>query len=209
MKRQKPIIPYDTLDELNLASATRMARECGASMCRWREAPPRPRRPFAGLLYDLDHIDCMHRSEVVGSLLSGPSPVPVAVHGYNLEDEEIVAMHANGVVAVRAFDAEVVRALCMACAGRPRPSAPPGGDPNDPAALCAWVRELGSDCHRVLHRHPDGRNDSPAEIRGLRRRIILCQERVDEVRLGHDLTFADLARWLRALRRRVDDVPER
>jgi hypothetical protein len=205
-------IAYHTTDEVNLGSAIQTAQECGASLAGLADPDVRPGGSFAALLFDLDHVDSRRGRAIVSELRSRPAPFPVAVHGYDLGDEDMTDLHANGVLASRQFDPEVVRALCRASESSHRAVPDPEGrDPegtsDDPAVLCGMVRSLASQTYRVLHRTPDGAPDGlTREIGELRGRIDRLQRQIERFRRQHDLRFEDLQRWLDSLRRRVEGL---
>jgi hypothetical protein len=201
-------IAYHTTDEVNLESATRVAQECGASLSNLPDLAARPGGSFAAMLHDLDHVDSRCGQAIVRTLLSRPAPFPVAVHGYNLGDEEMTVLHANGVVVSRPFHPELVRALCRASERTPATLPDPEswdaqGASDDPAVLCGMVRSLATHAHRALHRSPDGVSE---EIGELRERIDQLQRHLDRFRRQHDLRLEDLQRWLDSLGRRVEGL---
>ena len=202
-------IAYQTTDEVNFESAIRTARECGASLSRLPDSAARPSAAFAASLHDLDHVDSRRGRAVVDELLARPSLFPVAIHGYNLEDDEVAALHANGVIVSRTFDPELVRALCRA-SGRPHAgsSEPSNRDPreaaDDPAVLCGMVRSLASHAHRAMRRSSVG---IPDEIGELKERIGRFQHHLDRFRRQDHLRHEHLQRWLDNLLRCVDGLP--
>jgi hypothetical protein len=205
-------IAYHTTDEVNLESATRAARECGAFLSRLPDPVAQTGESFAALLHDLDHVDTQVGRAIVSELRSRPAPLPVAVHGYNLRDEEIAVLHANGVVVSRKFNPELIRALCRASEG-PRTPEPDRrnqdsqGVSDDPAVLSAMVRSLASQAYRVLSRSSDGTpHDASHEIGPLRQRVDQLQQHLDQFRRQQQLGLADLQRWLNSLRRRLDSL---
>jgi len=205
-------IAYHTTDEVNLDSAIQTAQECGASLDGLPDPDMPPGGSFAAMLYDLDHVDCRRGQAIVSELLSRPAPFPVAVHGYDLADEDMTVLHANGVIARRQLDPEVVRDLCRASESSRR--AVPDSDgrdsegtSDDPAILCGMVRSLASHTYRVLHRTSDGTSDGlTREIGELRGRTDQLQRQIERFRRQHDLRLEDLQRWLDSLRRRVEGL---
>jgi hypothetical protein len=203
-------IAYHTTDEVNLDSATQTAQEYGASLAGLADPDVRPGGSLAALLCDLDRVDSRRGQAIVNELRSRPAPFPVAVHGYDLGDEDMTVLHANGVIASRQFDPEVVRALCRASESSHRVVPDPEGRDSegisdDPAVLCGMVRSLATHTYRVLHRTsagtPDGLTPEIGELRG---RIDQLQRQIERFRRQHDLRLEDLQRWLDSLRRRVE-----
>src|SRR5262249_22558296 len=140
-------IAYFTTDEVNLDSAERAARECGASLGHLRAVDGRPTGSFAALLYDLDDLGTARGRAVLDELLSRPSPFPVAVHGYDLGEEGIASLEGRGLLASRHFDPEMIRGLCRAAAaprgtGRGEEGRDAQETADDPAILCGAVRSL-------------------------------------------------------------------
>jgi hypothetical protein len=204
-------IAYHTTDEVNLESATRAARECGASLSRLPDLAARPSGSFAAMLHDLDHVDSPGGEAIVKTLLSRPAPFPVAVHGYNLGDEEMTVLHANGVVVSRQFEPELIRALCRASerppTALPDPESRDSQATDDPAVLCGMVRSLAANAYRAMHRSPTGAPEGvPDEIGELRERIDHLQQHLRQFQRQHNLGLEDLQRWLDSLGRCVEGL---
>jgi hypothetical protein len=205
-------IAYHTADEVNLESAMQAAKECGASLSRSSDPIAARVGSPAAMLHDLDHVDAQRARAIVEELLSRPAPFPVAVHGYNLGDDEMRALHANGVIASRRFNPGLVRALCRASVCTPTAGTAPKDQDSqsmseDPAVLCEMVRSLAARAFRSTRRSPDGaRIAEKHQTRELRERIDQLQRHLDRFRQLHDLRLEALQRWLNSLRRCVEDV---
>jgi hypothetical protein len=205
-------IAYDTTDEVNLESATQTAQECGAYLRCLPDPVAAPGGSFAALLHDLDNVDVQRRQAIVGELLTGPLPFPVAVHGYCLGDEEMIVLQANGVVVSRQFKPDLVRVLCQAAVCTPTAAPDPKnrdsqGVSEDPAVLCGMVRSLATRAFRAMRRNSDGtRNAEPHEIGELRERIDQLQQHLDRLRRQHNLRLEELQRWLNSLGRCVEGL---
>jgi hypothetical protein len=205
-------IAYHTTDEVNLESARRAARECGASLSGLPDPVAQPGESFAALMHDLDHVETQVGQAIVSELRSRPALLPVAVHGYHLRDEEIAVLHANGVVVSRQFKPELVRALCRASMG-PQTTEPDRqhqgsqGVSDDPAVLSEMVRSLARHAYRVLSRSANGiPHGAPHEMGQLRHRVDQLQQHLDQFRRQEKRGLEDLQRWLDSLRRRLDSL---
>ena len=141
---------YLTTDDVNLSLALRMAADCDASLegLSLRDAPPAGR--FDAVLYDWDYLPPDKRREVLSELQSGPLTCPVALHGYNLGEDQVEALRRQGAVVSRRLEAKLflalrravrrVRALVLADDGQPRPPAsahPPMAASRPPKARAA------------------------------------------------------------------------
>jgi hypothetical protein len=203
-------IAYMTTDDVNQNLAALVGPECGASLVNWpgRDLPSGD--GIEAVIYDLDHLDPQHREVVMKELLSRPSPTPAAVHSYNLTDQQMATLHANGVIVSRHFDPDVLRRLCQV-ASSPRLSPPDGDGPDpegvqaDPALLCASVRSLASHAHGALKGAAgcsgDGARGEPDRLIG---EIAHLQRQIDRLRQSHGLRLDELQRWLDRLRELVE-----
>lgn len=82
-------IAYLTTDEVNDTLALRMARKCCVSLvCNPPGRVPTD-GPLIARLHDLDHLACQQKEAILTDLLSRPAAVPVAVHSYNLEEDQV------------------------------------------------------------------------------------------------------------------------
>jgi hypothetical protein len=131
------LIAYLTTDEVNQDLAMRMAEECGTTLAllSLRDGPPDGR--FAAVLYDLDFLPPLQRQEVLGELLAGPSSHPVAVHSYNLEEDQVKALAENQVLVHRHLEPEVFQILCQAAGQARTAGCPTGVAPPEPASAAA------------------------------------------------------------------------
>jgi hypothetical protein len=70
-----------------------------------REPLPGPREAD-GLVYDIDYLclDARQRRELLKALAEKPTPMPTAVVGYGLEEDEAEALRRNGVVVASRLD---------------------------------------------------------------------------------------------------------
>jgi hypothetical protein len=201
-------ITYLTTDELNGELAARAGRAYGVDL---DVAPPGPRRapdPSAATLYDLDHLGPEDRRAVVDGLLSGHPPAPVAVHGYDLRDEEVAALHARGVVVARRIEPEVIRHLGRVAGSPPIPdedghaSEAEGGDAG---SIGAQVRSLASAAYSILPR--DGGRPTVASTDAITQvlgQLDQFQRRISRLQRFHSLRLGELQRWAGNLRRLVE-----
>jgi hypothetical protein len=205
-------IAYHTTDEVYFDAAMQTAQECGASLDRLPHPRVRSNGPFAAVLYDLDHLESARDRAIVNELSSHPTPCQTAVHGYNLDDEQMRILHANGVIVAQKFDPEIIRTLCRSSQSPPNTMSDPKNRDQeeslyDPAALCANVRSLatqawralqppsGSDCEHFTHNTGE-----------LRNRINQLQQQILRLRRQHNLGLEELQRWVDSLCRCVDGV---
>jgi hypothetical protein len=131
MTRVKPLTPdngrttvrvaYLTTDEVNQELALHLAAGLGVDLCVLSPRDPAVLESFAGVLYDLDYLPEPRRQEILAGLLAGPSPCPVAVHGYNLDADQERLLCENGVLVSRRLEAELFLRLTFWA------SAPSGG----------------------------------------------------------------------------------
>jgi hypothetical protein len=202
-------IAYHTTDEVNLQSATRAARACGATLSRLAGPTAPPSGTFAAVLHDLDHLDFPDGQVVVSELLDRPALFPVAVHGYSLNDEEVTGLRSNGVLVARKLSSRLVHALCRAADRSPTAvSEPPERDAGeataDPAVLCEMVRSLATQAHRAMRGSQHAANGIADDLGGLMERIGQVRQLVDQFRSQDCLAFDDLQRWLDSLLRCIE-----
>jgi hypothetical protein len=105
-------IAYLTLDEVNENLAALMAEKCGAALFPLTPRDPKPDGEFDAVLYDLDSFPPRHRKELLSELLSTRPLHPVAVHSYQLEEDEQAALRRCGLLVCRHIDTAVFQALC-------------------------------------------------------------------------------------------------
>ena len=137
------------------------------TLSRLADMSRRSAGPFDAVMHDLDHMDARFVGAIVTELLSGPAPLPAAVHGYNLGDEEMMALHADGVAVSRRLNPQLVRALCRAVERAPTAACEPSHRDSpeasdDPSVLCEMVRSLATHAHRALPRGSAESPDAPA-----------------------------------------------
>jgi hypothetical protein len=101
------LIAYLTLDEVNADLALRLAKEGGNTLYALVPRRPTPRAPFDALLYDWDYLPAERRQAVLAELLDRPLPCPVAVHGYNLDDDLGETLSRKGVAVSRYLEPEL------------------------------------------------------------------------------------------------------
>ena len=206
------LIGYVGRDEVNRQSAARAAEDCGATLIDLSRPFDGAAGRFDALIHDLDHVDAGSAAAIIGELLSRPALVPVAVHGYNLDDDEIAQLDAHGVVVARRFDPELIRALCRAHGRSPTATPEPPDSTSqeatdDPAVFCGMVRTLATDTHRAAHSGAAATSNGIAcGIAELREGMSQLQQQLDRFRGEHKLAFEDLQRWLDSLRRCVEAV---
>jgi hypothetical protein len=107
-------IAYMTTDEVNRASAAQMAGEFGAFICALASKDSPPNDQFLAVLYDLDDTARQHRTELIAQIVSRPSTRPIAVHGYDITDEQAGTLRRHGVAVSKRLHAGLVHTLCKA-----------------------------------------------------------------------------------------------
>ncbi len=177
-------IAYLTANEVNHTLALRMAQQCGVPLVRNPPDCVPPRGTLIARLHDLDHVPRQQKEAILEDLLTGPTTVPVAVHSYNLGEDQMASLHANGVIVARSLEPALVRRLCQASESDREP-VPVEEDREDgervvePATLCALVRSLASQAHRTLTRTPCAPIE---EFDDLRQQLADLQLQIDRLR---------------------------
>jgi hypothetical protein len=97
------LIGYLTLDEVNLALANELAEECGAVLLAISPMDA-PNGLIDATVYDLDHLPPEWRKQILGELLANTALTPLAVHSFNLDEEETEALRNRGVVVLRRLE---------------------------------------------------------------------------------------------------------
>jgi hypothetical protein len=105
------LVAYLTTDEVNEDLALRMAAECGITLRPLALQGAPPDGEFDAVVYDWDYLPADHRKAILSNLLSGFTPYRVVLHGYHLEDDQVEALRANGVLVHRRLDLEVFEGL--------------------------------------------------------------------------------------------------
>ena len=118
---------YLTLDEVHEDLALELAATCGVTLCPLapKDGPPDGR--FDAVLIDWDSWPCQRRQEALTELLSRPTPCPVAVHGYNLEDGQVKSLCHQGVAIYGSLRPEMFRRLRRLVLARRAAEATGGG----------------------------------------------------------------------------------
>jgi hypothetical protein len=204
-------ITYLTTDELNGELAAQAGKACGADLA---VALPRRNRapdPSAATLYDLDHLGAENSRAVLEDLLSGRSPAPAAVHSYNLQDEEVAALHTRGVVVARRIEPELIQHLCRVVGSPQRLNLADDGHASEPegdhaVAISAQVRSLASAAYRILP-HEGGcfAAFSPDAIARVLEQLEQLQRRIGRLQQLHSLRLGELQRWATNLRRLIEE----
>src|SRR5262249_3609910 len=94
-------VAYLTTDVVNEQLALQMAATCGLAL--YPLAPKdRPRgEAFEAVLYDWDYLPAREQQEVLAELLAGGRSHGAALHGYNLEDDQVEALCRHTVAVYR------------------------------------------------------------------------------------------------------------
>jgi hypothetical protein len=105
---------YLSTDEVNLSLALEMALACGATAHPVFPKEPPPDGEYDGLLYDWDSWPAQQQQQFLAELAGGRPPHPVAVHSYNLTEEQAEALRGHGVAVHRSLEPVVFRLLRQA-----------------------------------------------------------------------------------------------
>ena len=106
-------IGYQTSDEVHWYVASQLAHDCGARLeCVMPLFQPPP-ATFDALLIDLDYLPGELRDRVVGELLRCVPIGLVAVHSYNLDDEQITRLRRSGVLVYRGLGHDLFAKLAF------------------------------------------------------------------------------------------------
>jgi hypothetical protein len=107
------LIAYLTTDEVNQHLAMHMAEGCGETVCLLTLSDPPPDEDFDAVVYDWDYLPAARQQAILAELLAGRSHRPVAVHGYNLEDDCVEALRRQHVAVYRVLQPEVFQLLAV------------------------------------------------------------------------------------------------
>jgi hypothetical protein len=113
-RRIAVLIAYLTTDEVNEDLATRMTHDCGVGLVVLSPKDPSPDSQFDAVIYDLDYVPPSLRDELLAKLMCGPSSFPVAVHSYNLTDDQIKSLLQTGVSVYRRLEPALFLNLVVA-----------------------------------------------------------------------------------------------
>jgi hypothetical protein len=204
-------ITYLTTDELNKELAAQAGKACGVDLDVSLPGPSQTPDPSATTLYDLDHLGAENSRAVLEGLLSGRSAAPVAVHSYNLQDEDIAALRTRGVVVARRIGPEVIQHLCRVAGSPPTLDPAEDGhasepDGDDADAIGAQVRSLASAAYRILPRE-GGRPSAvaPDAIAQVLEQLDQLQRRIGRLQQLHSVRLGELQRWASNLRRLIEE----
>jgi hypothetical protein len=107
-------IAYVNIDEVNQELAVRMAAKCGAIICGLAPWDSPPDGQFDAVLYNLDQLPRQRRAALLDELLRDSSRRPVAVHGFDLTEEQVEVLTRRGVTAARRLHIGLLRNLFRA-----------------------------------------------------------------------------------------------
>jgi hypothetical protein len=124
-RRDDVRIAYMTADEVNRHLAASMAEGCGVTL----DALPVEDEPsgvhldevldrYDAILLNLDDAMPPRRREILKGLLGSAEPRRIAVHGYDLDDEQVALLHGHGISAARGLDAGLLEDLRAVDPGR-------------------------------------------------------------------------------------------
>jgi hypothetical protein len=105
------LVAYLTNDEVNEDLAFQMADECGVTLCPLSFNCRCLGRRFDAVLFDWDSLPLPRRQGILFETLAGSSSFPVAVHSFNLEEEEVETLHQDGVAVFHRLEPALFKTL--------------------------------------------------------------------------------------------------
>ena len=105
---------YLTTDDVNKALALKWAAACGISMFPLAPKDGVPGREYDAVLCDWDFWPVELRQEILADLRNGPPPCPLAVHGYNLDEDAMTLLRKWGVAVRNSLHFDVLERLWLA-----------------------------------------------------------------------------------------------
>jgi len=103
------LIAYFTTDEVNEELANRRAEAAGVKLYPMSARDELPNGRFDAVVYDLDFVPWKRRKELLARLLAKPSRNPVALHSYNLDDQEMEDLRSKNVAVFHRLQPEVFK----------------------------------------------------------------------------------------------------
>jgi hypothetical protein len=104
-------LAYLSTDEVNQALALQLAAQLGVGLELLSLEDGPPDAAVVGMLYDLDYLPPDRKQEVLSELLAGALPCAVAVHSYNLDEDQVEQLVQNGVTVSTRLEAKILEAL--------------------------------------------------------------------------------------------------
>jgi hypothetical protein len=105
---------YLSTDEVNNALALEWAAACGIELFPLAPKDGLPGREYDAVVCDWDFWPVELRRELLADLSNGPPPCPLAVHGYNLDEDTTMHLRNQGVDVQRSLQLDVFRRLRLA-----------------------------------------------------------------------------------------------
>jgi hypothetical protein len=106
------LIAYLTTDPVNQDLAQKLAQACKSQLLVPSLGQALPEDLIDAVAYDLDYLPPSQQQEVLSALGASRAPYPVAVHSYNLEREQRLALRKNGVLVARRLRMGLFKQLC-------------------------------------------------------------------------------------------------
>ncbi len=104
-------IAYFNIDEVDQALAARFARKHGAHVSSLHPKDPSPEGFYDAVLYNFDDLTKEDRRDLLDQILHSPSIRPMAVHGYDLSDNEVTSLGLHGVAVAQHLEHALFRVL--------------------------------------------------------------------------------------------------
>jgi hypothetical protein len=105
---------YLTTDEVNTALALEWAAAFGIELFPLAPKDGVPGREYDAVLCDWDFWPVELRQDMLADLSNGPPPCPLAVHGYNLEEDATMVLCNQGVAVYGRLRLATFRRLRLA-----------------------------------------------------------------------------------------------
>ena len=110
------LFAYMTSDETNQDNALQMADDCDIVLCSLPPEKVVGNSDWDAVVYDWDYLPRRRQEELLRELLSGRHDAPVAVHGYNIDDEHVAGLRRRHVAVFRTFQPEILWLLQLLAA---------------------------------------------------------------------------------------------
>src|SRR5262249_5428919 len=104
-------IAYLTTDEVNQDLALQLAAECGVTVHPRSPRDAAPDGEFDALLYDWDYWPADRQQEILTGLLNGAATVPVGLHSYRLEEDQVQALRRSEVAVFHRLEPDLLLTL--------------------------------------------------------------------------------------------------
>jgi hypothetical protein len=104
-------VAYVSTDEVNICLAAEYGARGGVVVIQTRPHSAVSCADCDAAVYDLDFLPTEQARALLDRLLAGDIPVPAAVHSYNLDERQVKALDARGIVVARRLIPALFRRL--------------------------------------------------------------------------------------------------